>query len=158
MVIISDWYEWVLSKEIDVGQFLKRCRKQMNLSQKELEDLLPIGKQSISNWETKARKPSPESLKAFDEVYRARMGVSIFEEYLLDMAKNGPKANYEERQGTRTLAAEPMATYKISEIESLKTELKILTNENKHLSEMLGMKDQLIQVLEERLQQYKDSK
>jgi len=158
MVTISVWFEWLSSKGIDVGQYLKKCRKDMGLSQKELEDLLPIGKQSISNWETKARTPSPENLRAFDEVYRERMGVSIFEEYIVDFTKNRPKPDYREGEGAKTYAAEPHIAYKNDEINRLKREIEYWKNENKHLSEMLGVKDQLIQVLEERLQQYKEGK
>jgi len=148
MVIVSKWYDWLELKGIDYGQYLKKCRNDMNLSQQELALLLSTSKQTISNWETKARKPSVKSIQRFNEIYTERMKVSIYEEYLVDLSKNRPKNNYlaQNYEGDHQ-AAESMVGYDQNVLLSLEKEIAILKNDKTHLEEKLNIKDDLIHSL-----------
>ena len=47
---------------IVVGEHIKRARKEMKLSQKQLSELLHVTAQTVSNWESERNEPSSEAI------------------------------------------------------------------------------------------------
>ena len=69
--------------QIKIGRFIAECRKQKNLSQLQLADMLNITDKAISKWERGISKPSSSIMLELCEI----LGISVNE--LL----NGEKTN-----------------------------------------------------------------
>ena len=69
--------------QIKIGRFIAECRKQKNLSQLQLADMLNITDKAVSKWERGISKPSSSIMLELCEI----LGISVNE--LL----NGEKTN-----------------------------------------------------------------
>ena len=69
--------------QIKIGKFIAECRKQKNLSQLQLADMLNITDKAISKWERGISKPSSSIMLELCEI----LGINVNE--LL----NGEKTN-----------------------------------------------------------------
>ena len=69
--------------QIKIGKFIAECRKQKNLSQLQLADMLKITDKAVSKWERGISKPSSSIMLELCEI----LGISVNE--LL----NGEKTN-----------------------------------------------------------------
>lgn len=69
--------------QIKIGRFIAECRKQKNLSQLQLADMLNITDKAVSKWERGISKPSSSIMLELSEI----LGISVNE--LL----NGEKTN-----------------------------------------------------------------
>ena len=61
--------------QVKIGKFIAECRKQKNLSQLELADMLNITDKAVSKWERGLSKPSSSIMLELCEI----LGISVNE-------------------------------------------------------------------------------
>ena len=58
---------------MEFGQYFKKCRIEMNLSQKEVATKLGISQSNISDWENNISRPEYENLIKLCEIYEVTL-------------------------------------------------------------------------------------
>lgn len=74
----------VFKKKNKTGEFIKKLRDEQKLSQYELAEMIPIGREAISKWERGKTKPSKQCVNRLSEIFK----VSIEEILSGERAKN----------------------------------------------------------------------
>ena len=90
-----------------VGDELKRLRKQRNLSQIDLAEILNVSQSTITSWENGTRKPDIDMLPVIAEYF----GVSTDELYGIESDVSGDKELWDYRE---TLRRDPERRYLFS--------------------------------------------
>lgn len=65
---------WVRGGKMTLGEKIKECRKNTNLSQEKLAEKLGVSRQAVTKWETDLSRPSTENLIALSDV----LGIPLF--------------------------------------------------------------------------------
>ena len=74
-----------------IGERIAKCRKEKNLSQEYIADLLEVTRQAVSKWENDQTEPDTGNLIKLAQVF----GVSV--EYLANGEEESPKVVYVEK-------------------------------------------------------------
>ena len=74
-----------------IGERIAKCRKEKNLSQEYIAELLEVSRQAVSKWENDQTEPDTSNLIKLARVF----GVSV--EYLANGEEKAPKVVYVEK-------------------------------------------------------------
>lgn len=95
--------------QIKIGQFIAQCRKEKNMTQRQLADELGISDKTISKWETGKGLPEAEFMTPLSEI----LGITVNE---LLTGERIPEAEYQERAEETMVALAEMK----AEVENVK--------------------------------------
>ena len=74
-------------KDDRFGKFVKELRKERNLSQYELADMIPISREAVSKWERNTTMPNQDSLKRLSEIFEISTDELLIGKRLSDLEK-----------------------------------------------------------------------
>ena len=63
-----------------IGNFILNLRKEKNLSQYQLAEMIPISREAVSKWERGKRCPDPQSLIKLSEIFNVTINELLYGE------------------------------------------------------------------------------
>lgn len=110
--------------QIKIGQFIAQCRKEKNMTQRQLAEALGISDKTISKWETGKGLPEAGFMTPLSEI----LGITVNE---LLTGERIPEAEYRERAEETMVALAEVKT----EVENVKKNVASMKHRLEHSAE-----------------------